>query len=247
MTPRRFLAPEAAGLRDIWLDRGESHHLMRVLRLPRQSRVEVFDGMGHAFTARFVETDGAGRCRLLRGEALHSREPSIRLTVGLAVLKGDAFTAAARRLAEVGAASLIPLITERSLGRASSGRVARWRAAVLSGARQCGRATVPVVGPPQAFATWIGSALPRERWIACPAGRNRPPAGPDCRVRRAVAIGPEGGFSPDEVRAARESGFRQLLLGDRVLRSGTAAAVAAWALLGSGGEPEVHDRSAPGC
>lgn len=244
MFPRRFFAPEAARLRDIWLDRGESHHLMRVLRLPRQARVEVFDGMGHAFTASFVEADGAGRCRLLRGEPLRSREPPIRLTVGLAVLKGDAFTATARRLAEVGAASLTPLMTERSLGRASSGRVARWRAAVLSGARQCGRAAVPVVGSPQAFAAWISSPLPRERWIACPAGGNRPPARPD-GSRRAVAIGPEGGFSPDEVRAASESGFRRLLLGDRVLRSGTAAVVASWALLGSGEEPEGHDRGAP--
>lgn len=231
--PRRFLARDAAETDDIRLGSAESHHLLRVLRLSPGAEVEVFDGAGRAFSATFVRIDDERRCLLRRGAPLAPREPAIRLAVGVAIPKGDGLTGIIRQLAELGVASITPVLTERSEGPASPARLRRWRAAALSGTRQCGGAAVPAISVPTAIQTWMDAALPSERWIASPpsAGadtRAAPPAGAADRV---LAVGPEGGFSAEELHGAYRRGFHRLDLGERILRTGTAAVVAAATLL----------------
>ena len=231
---RRFLAPEAAARPDLQLDRAESHHLLRVLRLTPGTPVEVFDGVGNAFSACFLGADQDGRCLLAREEPLAARESPTRLVVGVALPKGDGLTAIVRQLAEVGAASIVPLTTEHSEGGGAPARLRRWRAAALSGTRQSGRAVVPTVTPPAGFGSWIRSRLPDNRWIASPgsaAGSSSAIPGPVSAEARVLAIGPEGGFSPAELEDAVRQGFERLDLGERVLRTGTAAVVGAAALL----------------
>lgn len=239
--PRRFLAPEAAQEDEIRLAGPESHHLLRVLRLAPGTAVEVFDGAGRAFSAHFVQVDREGRCLLRRSGALAAREPEVRLTVAVAVPKGDGLTGIVRQLAEIGAGAITPLLTERSEGRSSPVRLRRWRAAALSGTRQSGRAAVPPVGPPVRFEAWIRTTLPPDRWIASPRRPDAESPGDDPLSRvpaRVLAVGPEGGFSPAELDDAYRHGFRRLDLGDRVLRTGTACVLAAAMLLPlKGGQP----------
>ena len=231
---RRFWAPRAADSRDLRLDAGETHHLLRVLRLRPGAAIEVFDGAGQAFSARFVGVDGEARCLVERGGALPTREPGIRLEVGVAVPKGDGLTAIVRQLAEIGAGTIVPLTSEHSEGRAAPDRLARWRAAALSGTRQSGRATVPTVAAPAPFAGWLRGRLAPDRWIASPrTARTIPQSPPGLRAAgdRVLAVGPEGGFSAGELEDAHRHGFRRLDLGERILRTGTAAVVAAALLL----------------
>ena len=242
---RRFLAGSAAEVREIRLDPPESHRLLRVLRLRRGAEVEVFDGRGHAFAARFLETDADGRCRLERGEALPAREPDLRLRVGVAIPKGDGLTGIIRQLSEIGIAALTPLATEHSEGADSPARLPRWRAAALSGTRQSGRAVIPLVRPPAAFRSWIEEVLPPDRWIAVPGAPGSAAAAPpptEPPFESVLAIGPEGGFSPAELQAAAARRFSRLDLGERVLRTGTAAVVAAAALLAAAVPPEARRR-----
>lgn len=231
---RRFWAPRAAGSRDLRLDAAETHHLLRVLRLRPGADIEVFDGAGSAFSARFVGVDGEARCLVERGTALPAREPGIRLVVGVALPKGDGLTAIVRQLAEIGAGAIVPLTSEHSEGRAAPGRLTRWRAAALSGTRQSGRATVPPVAAPVPFEGWLRSDLAPARWIASPRSASGVPQGtPGARTAggRVLAVGPEGGFSARELEDAHHHGFRRLDLGERTLRTGTAAVVAAALLL----------------
>ncbi len=231
---RRFHAPGAAAGAEVRLEEAESHYLLRVLRLEPGVEVEVFDGVGRAYAARFLAADGRGRCRLAVDAEVPSREPGRRLTLAVAPPKGDGLTRVARQLAELGASRLIPLITERtSDGRR---RPARWREAALSGTRQCGRARIPRVERPVAFADFLAAPLPPVRRIASltplPGVRQSgqsPPAGDGRDL--VVAIGPEGGFAPGELAAARDRGFVRLDLGERVLRTATAAVIAAARLL----------------
>ena len=232
--PRRFLVPQAAGCRDLRLDAAETHHLLRVLRLRRGAEIEIFDGAGKAFSARFVGVDGGARCLVERGAALPAREPGIRLAVGVAVPKGDGLTAIVRQLAEIGAGTIVPLTSEHSEGRATPARLTRWRAAALSGTRQSGRATVPSVAAPVPFESWLRGTLASDRWIASPrTSRSFPHGdpGPEAAGGRVLAVGPEGGFSDRELEDAHRHGFRRLDLGERILRTGTAAVVAAALLL----------------
>lgn len=232
---RRFFAPGAARCRDLRLDAAEAHHLLRVLRLRPGADIEIFDGAGNAFSARFVGVDGEARCLVERGAALPAREPGVRLAVGVAVPKGDGLTAIVRQLAEIGADAIVPLTSEHSEGRAGPDRLTRWRAAALSGARQSGRATVPAVGAPATFEDWLRGDLASDRWIASPRTARAVPQGtpgPRAAGGRVLAVGPEGGFSAGELEHAHRHGFRRLDLGERILRTGTAAVVAAALLLG---------------
>lgn len=230
----RFFAPQAAGCRDLRLDAAETHRLLRVLRLGPGAGIEIFDGAGNAFSARFEGVDGEARCLVRRGAALPAREPGIRLVVGVAVPKGDGLTSIVRQLAEIGADTIVPLTSEHSEGRATPARLTRWRAAALSGTRQSGRATVPAVAEPASFEDWIRGTLAPDRWIASPRSARTSPPGtpsPEAAGGRVLAVGPEGGFSAGELEDARRHGFRRLDLGDRILRTGTAAVVAAALLL----------------
>lgn len=231
---RRFWVPQAAGRCDLRLDAAETHHLLRVLRLGPGAAIEIFDGAGNAFAARFVGVDGEARCLVERGAALPPREPEVRLTVGVAVPKGDGLTAIVRQLAEVGVDTMVPLTSEHSEGRATPAKRARWRAAALSGTRQSGRATVPRVAAPAPFEGWLREDLPLDRWIASPRTARAVPKGPPvprAAGDRVLAVGPEGGFSARELEDAHRHGFRRLDLGERILRIGTAALVAAALLL----------------
>lgn len=233
-TPRRFLAPEAARHSTLRLDAAETHHLLRVLRLSPGAPIEVFDGAGNAFTARFLRVDDETRCLVERGPAVASREPGVQLSVGVAIPKGDGLTAIVRQLAEIGAVSIVPLTSERSEGRATPGRVVRWRAAALSGTRQSGRALVPSVTPPTPFDAWVRGTLPGERWIAAPYTASTAPSAvpqPGATGHRVVAIGPEGGFSQPELELAYRHKFQRLDLGGRILRTATASVLAAATLL----------------
>lgn len=274
----RFFGPGIGAEAVLRLDPDESHRMVRVLRLEPGARVEVFDGAGRAYAARFLAVEADGACRVERGAAVPGREAALRLTAGVALPKADGFTDLCRRLAEIGVAAIVPLVTERAEGKASVARFRRWRAAALAGTRQSGRAVVPTIEPARRFGEWVQAAHPEARWIADLPGRTRPAAEPgdaqpdeesvettpnaagrertieppgapatDLSVptRRGpgpepvatspnaavVAVGPEGGFAPEEAAAARRYGFERLHLGERTLRTPTAAAVAAWWLL----------------
>ena len=256
----RFFAPAAGEEAEIRLDRGESHRLWRVLRLRPGAEVEVFDGAGRAFSARVAGVDADGRRRLERGAPVAAREAARRLTLAVAIPKGDAFTEICRQLSEIGAAAVAPLVTERSEGAATAARLRRWRAAALAGARQSGRAGMAEVLPAAGFREWLCEAGRfSRRWIAAPArdeargpssvsisGGATDPTEDSAVSPEAVvaAIGPEGGFTPDEVAAALRRGFGRLDLGERILRTPTAAVVAAWRLLNRPDE-EAGRRASP--
>lgn len=286
----RFLGPEIGAKAVLRLDPDESHRMVRVLRLEPGAAVEVFDGAGKAYAARFSAVEADGACRVERGAAVPDREAALRLTAAVALPKADGFTDLCRRLAEIGVATIVPLVTERAEGKASVSRFRRWGAAALAGSRQSGRAVVPAIEPARRFGEWVRAAHPEARWIAdlprrppaadgageeLPIGKTvgetvgkngggapvavgdeaptEPPgaapttltAGASQSPRQAptdaapnpapnaavVAIGPEGGFAPGEAAAARRCGFHRLDLGERTLRTPTAAAVAAWLLL----------------
>ena len=280
----RFFGPGIGATAVLRLDPDESHRLVRVLRLEPGAEVEVFDGAGRAYAARFAAVEADGACRVERGAAVPGREAALRLTAAVALPKADGFTDLCRRLAEIGVAAIVPLVTERAEGKASVSRYRRWRAAALAGTRQSGRAVVPALQPARRFGEWVRAAHPAARWIAdlrrteraaggpldgvrvagrpgVPAaavadpgaaepGAAEPPTAASARIAEGagrwperaptaaaetnaavVAVGPEGGFAPGEADAARRHGFRRLDLGERTLRTPTAAAVAAWLLL----------------
>ncbi len=165
----------------------------------------------------------------VRGEVLEvctpGVEPAIRLTLYLALVKGERFDWAVEKATELGVSSLVPLITSRTEVRhPGEERRVRWQRLAVAAAAQSGRVRIPRIEPPLDFARALEEAADFEQaFLLAPGGT--PLEGP-WAARVALLIGPEGGFSGEEVVQARASGLVLAGLGPRILRVETAALAA---------------------
>jgi 16S rRNA (uracil1498-N3)-methyltransferase len=224
----RFYSGEPLALGELVLEGPEAHHLAHVRRLGVGDRVTLFNGDGREYAA---EISGVGKKRVelrIVDVSASDRELGIVIHLGAALPKGDRGDFLIEKLTELGVTDFTPLTTVRSVVQPKPGIVEKLQRAVIEASKQCGRNVLLRVHPPCRSAEWFrNSNLPEEKWIAHPDGVQM---GLSKRaLSAAVAIGPEGGFTEEELTLARSSGFEQISLGPRILRVETAAlALAAW-------------------
>ena len=238
MVPR-FHAPLAARGKTVALPDDEAAHLTRVLRLKSGAVIAVFDGRGREFDA-LVEKAGRSEVLVLVGaeRSPAAREPSVAVTLVQAVLKGDRMDDVIRDAVMMGVAAIQPMVTTRSEVTVASvrkgARRERWERIAVSSAKQCGRAVVPPVLEPMEFNELvepgsIGSAFmfvePRASEHAVPLTSLRG----DVRSEAAVFVGPEGGWTSEELDQAA-SVAHLVTLGGLTFRADTMAIVGLSAL-----------------
>jgi 16S rRNA (uracil1498-N3)-methyltransferase len=208
---------------------------VQVLRLQPGDGVVLFDGSGGEWQAA-IERMGRSdvTVRVLEHVPV-AREPARDVHLALGMPGNERMDWLVEKAAELGAASIQPLVTERAIVRLAGERAARkrehWQAVAAAACEQCGGNRVPAVHEPVAFTQWSPPA-DAARWLLSFA----PDAQPLHAVRGGPLVllsGPEGGLTPQEESAARAAGFRPLTLGPRVLRAETAplAALAAFTLI----------------
>ena len=233
---RFFIPPHSARDGRAKLTGPELHHLRDVLRLGRGDHVTLFDGAGREFRGR-IERISPAEADIAVVEVERPREPALRLALAAGLLKGRRTDLVIEKATELGVSRIIPLRSARTVPAADASRedarLARWRRVALSAAKQCGRSELPSVEAPIRLAE-LAARIPREaarlllwegerRTFLEDAARALPSA-----QDLVVVVGPEGGFSDEEIAFARDEGFRVVGLGGgRVLRSETAAIVAA--------------------
>lgn len=241
-TPRIHLdAPLAEG-RTLDLPPGAARHV-QVLRLQPGALLTLFNGRGGEWTARI---ERIGRSEVQATPLAHQaveREIGAAVTLVVGMPANDRMDTLVEKAAELGAAAIQPLMTERSVLRLAGERAqkkqAHWQAIAVAACEQCGRNRVPAVAPVQTLAAWL-AGLPAAgddgaRWLLGFGDAVQPIAarlGAAPPARAMVLSGPEGGLSPAEVDAALRAGFAPTTLGPAVLRADTAplAALAAVAL-----------------
>jgi 16S rRNA (uracil1498-N3)-methyltransferase len=201
----------------------EAHHLAHVMRAKTGVEVTVFDGSGAEFSATVVRV---GRAEIeLEVTARHEvdRELPLLLTLAVALPKGDRQRWLVEKATELGVSRIVPLLTERSNDRESPAALDKLRRAVIEASKQCGRNRLLDITTPLPVVEFLhGADLPQLRLIAHPGGAKleRPNSKP---MSIAIAIGPEGGFAPAEIDAARAAEWQLVDLGTRILRVETAA------------------------
>jgi 16S rRNA (uracil1498-N3)-methyltransferase len=241
----RFFAPAAGVPGDrILLPVDEAEHLTRVLRLSSGDRVRVFNGRGAEFEAVVDTADREGVRLTIGAPSVPAPEPRVAITLAQAVLKGDKMDDVVRDAVMMGVAAIHPIVTARSeisiasLTRGRRGE--RWQRIAVSSAKQCGRAVVPSVTEPRQFSTWSSSEdFPSPVFIlvepnasAGVALANLEAAIPD---RATLVVGPEGGWSAEELQIADSLGTL-VTLGQRTLRADAMALVALSAMFARWGE-----------
>lgn len=206
------------------------HQIYRVLKLRPGENIILSDGKGSDATAEIISCDDAA-CRLkITGRETLAR--GVMVALYCAVLKKENFEWAAEKGVEAGAAEITPLITERTVKYGL--KPERLQKIICEAAEQSGNPFVAEAHEPKQFAAALASAVGNGvNWFLDPSGEDFASA---IRVRTpgqatetiGVWIGPEGGWSDEELALAKENGCRTVSLGRLILRAETAAAVAVY-------------------
>jgi len=232
MRERRFLVQDLANQQVVTLAGDEAHHLLHVLRLHPGDEVVLFDGAGAQYRAVITHCE-AKTATARKLEALPLHEPPLELVMAVAIPKSDKMTLIVQKLTELGAGRIIPLLSKQTDVGAKAGlseKIIRWRRVALEACKQSGRARLPRIDEPLHFEELLTLQLPPRRFLASPGGSGglgNQPKEASC----IVAIGPEGGWTDDEISAAADRGFKKIGLGPWTLRTETAAIAAAAILL----------------
>ncbi len=239
MTVHRFYIPPDQWNPDhLALDEAESHHAHDVLRLREGTRVGAFNGQGTEVTAEIsLLTKKEVGLRVLFTQTTPPPDPLI--TLAQAVPKGKNMDLVIQKATELGAAEIVPLISERTVVRVDAAEAhdkqEKWQRIAIEACKQCGQNHLPRVaqpvtpdrffaGKPAHDLLLIAAIEPGarrlkellEEWRGRNPGKTRP-------GRVLVLIGPEGDFTPAEVGAAKSAGCLPMSLGPIILRTETAA------------------------
>jgi 16S rRNA (uracil1498-N3)-methyltransferase len=221
----RFYVNSDLGPGPFTLDGPEAHHLATVRRLSPGDVVTLFNGDGREYPAEV-------RAIMKRAVDLHiisveqpQREIGHRLEVAAPLPKGDRAQFLVEKLTELGATAFVPLSTARSVVQPRATKLDRLQRHVVEASKQCGRNVLMTVEPLVDWDSYCRrETLPERRLLAHLGRESLPVRG---REDVAVAVGPEGGFTDDEVARGREAGWIVVGLGPLILRVETAAIVLA--------------------
>jgi len=218
----RFHVNRPLGVGPIELDGPEAHHLATVCRLHPGDVVCLFNGDGREYPAEVTQVaKRAVSLNVLRIET-SERELGFHLEVAAPLPKGDRAQFLIEKLTELGVTNYVPLKTARSVVEPREGKREKLERYVIEASKQCRRNVLMQIEPPSDWDAYCRrETLPPLRILAHPggAGLGSLVGGTD----GAVAIGPEGGFTDDEVVSARAAGWQVVGLGRRILRVETAA------------------------
>ena len=223
----RIFVPELAPTVTVTGD--EFHHSVRVVRVREGEEVELFDRAGN-LAKGVVESIGRDQAVIRAGEAVASRESPVAIHLAMAVIQLEKFELVLQKATELGVRSILPLVTEYVELRPErySGKAGRWEKIVFEAVKQSGRSIVPILEPPTSFAEALERDGTKILFDAdTPPSTTGQPDNPTT-----LFIGPEGGWSADELRLARAAGCLFQRLGPRRLRAETAA-IAAVSVLAS--------------
>ncbi len=232
-SPRLFVPVPLHGGTTVAASPAQAHHLATVLRRGEGDAVRLFNGEDGEWAARIAQVRH-GRCALEVGARLRGQAPEADVWLAFAPLKRDATDLVAEKATELGAAALLPVMTERTV----AARVNLDRMAVIAtaAAEQCERLTVPRVVAPVSLPTLLAE-WPAGRVLVAALERQGAPPVPDLAGQPAgLLVGPEGGFTDAELDLlGRRSFVVAAGLGPRILRAETAAIVGLALLVASTG------------
>lgn len=208
----------------------EAHHIVDVMRLGKLDHVVVFDGTGNEYVGFISQIEK----RSVSIKIIQTRRPEktgkVRSTLIQAIPKKDKMDYIVEKSTELGVHSIIPVVTDRTIvkwddkKRESSAQ--RWRKIAREASKQCGRPDVPVIDDIKKIGSVLAGSNPYD--IKMMAALTDETVSIKKTIagfkgeRIAFAIGPEGDFTPEEIKKASGAGFKLISLGPRVLKSDTA-------------------------
>jgi 16S rRNA (uracil1498-N3)-methyltransferase len=246
---RFFVPPDAISDRLVAFSPSQSRQIVVVLRLAAGERCIALDDTGWEYEVEIAVPDMEACTAAILQRRLATGEPRLKVTLFQALIRGPRFEFVLQKCAEIGISAIVPIVTQRCVVAAvtehRASKADRWRRIMVEAAEQSGRGRVPVLRPTTLFeqaCTEVRglSVIPWEReqgrtltetvrTVADGSARPLP-------LAANVFIGPEGGFTDDEVTLAKRHGIEPVTLGSRILRAETAAIVTTTLMLAASGD-----------
>jgi 16S rRNA (uracil1498-N3)-methyltransferase len=219
-------SPLAAGER-LELHDELAHHAVRVRRLRDGSDIALFDGRGGFFPAT-LEIQGKKAWAQLGARVEAECELPCRLVLVQGIASADKMDWVIEKAVEMGVSEVVPIAAHRSViqlsGERREKRLGHWRRIAVSASEQCGRNRIMDVAEPCSLADWLSAPQPGLLRLGChpDAGQSLRDAVAPHEGPLALLVGPEGGWSEEELSLMHDQGIVPVRFGQRVLRTETA-------------------------
>jgi len=228
----RFFLEKKNILNDTIVIQGsDATHIRNVLRLHAGEEIEVFVGQGLLYLVRLEEV----RSRSVKGKIVSSEkvdtESPLKIHLGQSLIKGNKFDVVLRKSVELGVQTITPLMTDRTILKGDSDKkISRWKKIIEESSKQCGISSIPqiskTVSKLDTYCRQAKSSNLKLMFWEMEKEKGLKDIKPIDTPRSVhILIGPEGGFTLEEVEMARSYGFQTLGLGPRVFRAETAPLV----------------------
>jgi len=241
MPHRFFVSPDSIQKGVIRFNSSQAHQLRDVLRMRDGTEILVLDNTGTEYRVvlRNITRESVDGAVLEKRAA--AGEPQTRIILNQALLKADKFEWVLQKGTEVGISAFVPVVTERSVTDVGKNKFERWTHIITEAAEQARRGKIPTLSPHQTLLAACAAAQAQGGLLVMPWEQERKR---DLRTALTggkekiihLFIGPEGGFSEQDIEKARTYGALTISLGPRILRAETAGLVAASAILFAGGD-----------
>lgn len=207
----------------------EHHYLKNVLRMKMGDPLFLFNGGPKEFKASVIGIEkNQTVLKVTEGETV-SKESPIEIIIGQGIPKGAKFDDIIPKITELGATAFIPIITKRAdVKTASSHKVSRWQNIAKASSQQTGRTKIPHISSPTTLKTFLKTYADCEKilFYELEEAQSFQDVLKNTSAKRfCLIVGPEGGFSQEEIQLAKEEGCHIASLGKRILRTETVAPV----------------------
>ncbi|WP_020395226.1 16S rRNA (uracil(1498)-N(3))-methyltransferase [Thiolinea disciformis] len=203
-------------------------HAIQVLRLNLNELLILFNGQGGEYQARITELSKRQASVIIEEYIPTNPESTLKLSLVQALIKPDKMDFALQKAVELGITTFQPLITRRSVVQVGKEKIARklehWQAIALGACEQSGRTSIPMILEPISLETYLAQTTGAARIILAPELEQTLADLPLHKPQALdVVIGPEGGFTSEEVKACLDRGVHGVTIGPRILRAETAS------------------------